>query len=353
MSKVIVGLSGGVDSAVTAYLMRAAGCDVIGVTLKTWLNSEGEVSLCCEIDDARKVCYKLDIPYYAVNCAAQFRSSVVEPFTDEYIHGMTPNPCIECNRSVKWDKLIEFADSMGAEYVATGHYAKVVRLENGRYTVKNSVTAAKDQTYMLYRLNQQQLARTLMPLGALSKDEVRKIAASAGLPVANKPDSQEICFVASGSYADYIEQNSESYVPREGNFVDENGSVLGRHKGIIHYTVGQRKGLGLAMGHPVFVKSINAETNEVVICDDAALYSDEIFCDRLNFLSIPDIEMGERVSAAVRIRYHHAGEQAMLERIGEDTLKVCFQKPVRAAAPGQSAVFYDADGCVIGGGRII
>lgn len=352
MSKVVVGLSGGVDSAVTAYLLKTLGYEVIGVTLKTWLNDEGEVSRCCEIDDARKVSYKLDIPYYAINCASEFRRKVVAPFTSDYIHGMTPNPCIGCNRYVKWERMLEFADSMGAEYIATGHYASVVRLDNGRYTVKNASSAQKDQTYMLYRLTQEQLSRTLMPLGNLTKDDVRRIAASAELPVANKPDSQEICFVAEGSYADYIENSCEEYNPSQGNFVDEQGNILGKHRGIIHYTVGQRKGLGLAMGKPVFVKSINAETNEVVIAGNEALFSSEIFCRELNFQSIPDIYEGTPVPAHVRIRYHHAGEKAVVERISDDKARIVFEAPVRAAAPGQSAVFYDENGCVIGGGII-
>ncbi len=352
MSKVVVGLSGGVDSAVTAYLLKTLGYEVIGVTLKTWLNDEGEVSRCCEIDDARKVSYKLDIPYYAVNCAAEFRQKVVAPFTSDYIHGMTPNPCIGCNRYVKWERMLEFADSMGAEYIATGHYASVVRLDSGRYTVKNASSAQKDQTYMLYRLTQEQLSRTLMPLGNLTKEDVRRIAASAQLPVANKPDSQEICFIAEGSYADYIENSCEEYIPSQGNFVDEQGNVLGKHRGIIHYTVGQRKGLGLAMGKPVFVKSINAETNEVVIAENESLFSSEIFCRDLNFQSIPDIYEGTPVSAHVRIRYHHAGEKAVVERISDDKARIVFENPVRAAAPGQSAVFYDENGCVIGGGII-
>ncbi len=352
MSKVAVGMSGGVDSAVTAYILKKMGYDVIGVTLKTWLNDEGEVSRCCEIDDAKAVADQLDFPYYAVNCADKFRKCVVEPFTDMYIHGMTPNPCIECNRYVKWDKLIEFADSVGAEFVATGHYAKVVRLDNGRYTVEKSVSAQKDQTYMLYRLTQEQLSRTIMPLGNLTKDEVRKIASAVELSVANKPDSQEICFVADDDYANYIEQNCENYKPVEGNFVDESGNILGRHKGIVHYTVGQRKGLGIALGKPIYVKSINAQKNEVVLCDEKSLYTSELFCDRLNFLAVSDIPYGEKISANVRIRYHHSGEQAQIERVSDTQVKISFENPVRAATPGQSAVFYNENSQLIGGGIV-
>ncbi len=351
MSRIVVGMSGGVDSAVTAYLLKAAGHEVIGVTLKTWL-SEGEVSRCCEIDDARRVAGVLDIPYYAVNCAADFHENVVAPFIDDYINGMTPNPCVVCNRAVKWSRMLDFADMQGAQFVATGHYATVTKLDNGRFTVENAAHAAKDQTYMLYRLTQQQLARTVMPLGKLSKDEVRVIAEKAGLPVANKPDSQEICFVTDGSYADFIEENYGGRLPGEGSFVDEQGSVIGTHKGIIHYTVGQRKGLGIAMGHPIYVKEIDAESNTVVIGEESSLYKNEIFCEKLNFLSIDGIGEGERVPARVRIRYHHAGESAVLEKASDDRVKVTFEKPVRAATPGQSAVFYDEKGRVIGGGII-
>lgn len=352
MSKIIVGMSGGVDSAVTAYLLKAAGHEVIGVTLKTWLNAEGEVSRCCEIDDAQAAAYMLDIPFYTVNCAPEFRSEVVEPFIGEYIAGRTPNPCINCNRTVKWARMLDFADSMNADLIATGHYATVVRLENGRYTVQTSASAQKDQTYMLYRLTQEQLARTVMPLGKLTKDEVRDIARRVGLHVANKADSQEICFITQGSYADYIEQNSESYTPSEGNFVDEAGNVLGRHKGIIHYTVGQRKGLGVALGRPIYVKRIDAEKNEVVLADESALFDTEIVCGELNFQSIEDIKAGESVPANVRIRYHHSGEKAVITRIDDSCVRVAFASAVRAATPGQSAVFYDENGCVIGGGVI-
>ncbi len=353
MSKIIVGLSGGVDSAVTAYLLKAAGHDVIGVTLKTWIGGNGELSRCCEIDDARRISYKLDIPYYAVNCAGEFRENVIEPFIHSYINGMTPNPCVVCNTALKWDRMLEFADSQNADYIATGHYASVVRLENGRYTVRNADYAEKDQTYMLYRLTQKQLSRTIMPLGKLSKNEVRAIAASANLPVANKPDSQEICFVTSGSYADFILDNTDDYTPQEGNFVDENGNILGRHKGIINYTVGQRKGLGIALGRPMYVKFIDAEKNEVVLCDDTSLYTDTVFCNKPVFQSIENIEKGQSIRASARIRYRHKAQAAVITRISDDQLKIDFDKPVRAPAPGQSAVIYNENGCVVGGGVII
>ena len=286
------------------------------------------------------------------NCVADFNEKVIKKFIDDYIAGMTPNPCVECNRYIKWDKMLGLADMMQAQYVATGHYAHVMKLDNGRYTVKTADHAEKDQTYMLYRLTQEQLSRTIMPLGGLSKDEVRALAVKAGLLVAQKPDSQEICFVTDGKYSEYIEDNSEKEIPGEGNFVDEDGNILGKHKGIIHYTIGQRKGLGIAMGHPVFVKEINAERNEVVLSHEDALFKNEVICNRLNFLSIDGIKPGKEIRAKAKIRYHHKPQAATLSMIDEDRLRIVFDEPVRAVTPGQSAVFYDDNDCVVGGGVI-
>ncbi|MBO7401753.1 MAG: tRNA 2-thiouridine(34) synthase MnmA [Lachnospiraceae bacterium] len=351
MSKVIVGLSGGVDSAVAAYLLKVAGYDVIGVTLKNWESKTGEPGRCCEITEAQRIAAALDISYFVKNAFDSFREYVTEPFVREYACGRTPNPCVECNRYVKWDEMMQAAQHMGANYIATGHYATVTRLANGRYTVKQADHAEKDQTYMLYRLTQEQLAHTIMPLGKLSKTEVRKIAKEVGIPVANKPDSQEICFVPEGNYADFVEEEAGEFPA--GNFVDEDGNILGKHKGIIHYTVGQRKGLGIAMGHPVFVKKIDAKKNEVVLSEEGALFSDTVVVNRLNFLGIEDIKEGEKIRARARIRYHHSGEWATLTRSGAETVTITFDSPVRAASPGQSAVFYDEDNCLLGGGIIV
>jgi len=352
MSKVVVGMSGGVDSAVAAYLLQLAGYEVIGLTLRNWVAADGQESRCCEIDDARRVCDTLGIPYYVRNCFSTFQEKVIDPFVDDYLHGRTPNPCVICNRVLKWEEMLSFASSMGAEYVATGHYASLERLENGRYTVKMASHTQKDQTYMLYRLTQEQLAATLMPLGKLSKDEVRSIAEKAGLSVANKPDSQEICFVTDGDYANYIEENTTADIPGEGNFVDEDGKVLGTHKGIIHYTVGQRKGLGIALGAPAYVKRIDADKNEVVLASEDAIYSEKVTCHDVNFLSIPPMETGDKVPAFVKIRYHHKAQKAMLEAVNNNEIIITFDEPVKAATPGQSAVFYDENNYVIGGGII-
>lgn len=371
MKRVLVGMSGGVDSAVAAYLLQKEGYEVCGVTLRTWAPDDGSEGRCCEIDDARRISNTLGIRFYPLNCLEDFSRKVVDPFVESYLAGETPNPCIECNRYLKWDKILYAAKVMEADYVATGHYAHVLKLDNGRYTVKKADHAAKDQTYMLYKLTQEQLAATLMPLGKYTKAQVRRIAEEAGLPVANKPDSQEICFVTDGHYADFIEdyaekKNAQSLsetsgqasgvrimtVPGPGNFVDEDGNVLGKHKGITHYTIGQRKGLGIAMGRPIYVKEIRADSNEVVLSDEPALFSKVVLVRDVNFLSIPGMAPGEQLRARAKVRYHHEAAPAVLEMQEDGCIRITFDQPVRAAAPGQSSVFYDDNDCVIGGGII-
>ena len=352
MSKVIVGMSGGVDSAVAAYLLKSQGHEVIGVTLRTWISDDGEEGRCCEIDDARVVAGKIGIPYHVFNCTQDFKKYVTDPFVDDYLKGLTPNPCVVCNRMVKWDRMIYHADVLGADLVATGHYARIVRKDNGRYTVKQAEYAAKDQTYMLYNLSQDHLSRTLMPLWELSKEQVRDIAVKAGIPVADKPDSQEICFIPDGHYTDYIRANTDKDIPGEGDFVDEEGRVLGRHKGIFHYTVGQRKGLGLPLGYPAYVKEIRVDSNEVVIGDEGSVMTAVIECDRVNYLGIEGIGPGEKIRARTKIRYHHKAAPSVIEGLDEERIRITFDEPVKAPAPGQSAVFYDEDDCVHGGGRI-
>ena len=350
--RVIVGMSGGVDSAVTAYLLKAAGYDVIGMTLKTWVGADGAESRCCEISDANAVCVQLGIPYYVQNCLRDFRTQITEPFVREYLRGRTPNPCVRCNRVIKWEKLLEAADTMHADCIATGHYASVIRLPNGRYTVQKGQYSQKDQSYMLCRLTQEQLMRTLMPLGRLSKAEVREIAKSAGITVADKADSQEICFVPDGNYADFIEENAQQPLPPDGDFTDEAGKFCGRHQGIYRYTVGQRRGLGIAAGKPVYVTKIDAESNEIVLGGAASLLTKEVLCGDLCFLGIPEMQPGAQLAAAVRIRYHHAAQAAVCEMRGDGSLFIRFQEPVRAAAPGQSAVAYDSAGRILCSGII-
>ena len=343
-------MSGGVDSAVAAYLLKAAGYDVTGVTLRVWQSDAGEDGRCCDIDDARDTAFRIGIPYYPINCTSVFNKRVVDPFVDGYLRGTTPNPCIECNRFVKWEKLVYYAKALGAKYVATGHYASVVRNENGRFTLKRALHSEKDQTYMLYKLTQEQLAATLMPLGELSKSEVRQIAKDAQFSCAGKRDSQEVCFVTGGSYADFIEARTGKI--GDGLFVDEAGRSLGEHRGYIRYTVGQRKGLGIALGHPAYVKEIRPETNEVVIGSAESLYSRGVICDDVNYMSVDGIAKGDGMRACVKIRYRAAGKTATVESIAPDRVRIIFDEPARGAAPGQSAVFYDERGCIIGGGVI-
>ena len=352
MKRVIVGMSGGVDSAAAAYLLKQAGYDVVGVTLRTWAGLEGQESRCCEIDDARRVAMRLGIPYYPLNSLRAFKEDVTDPFIREYLAGRTPNPCIRCNRHVKWERMLYFMKVLQADFIATGHYAGVIQMPNGRYTVQTAVHAEKDQTYMLYRLTQEQLARTLMPLSGYSKEEVRAMAHKFDLAVAEKPDSQELCFVPEGTYVDFIRSQAPEEVPGEGDFVDETGKVLGRHRGILHYTVGQRRGLGIAAGERIFVTEIRPEENQVVLGPEESLYREEIRCTDLNFLSIPDPESGTVFRCQAKIRYHHPAVAATVTVTGDDNVLVRFDTPVRAPAPGQSAVFYDDDRCVIGGGII-
>lgn len=354
--KVVVGMSGGVDSSVAALLLKEQGYEVIGVTMQIWQDEAEEIKEenggCCglsAVDDARRVAEKLDIPYYVMNFKKEFRQYVMDYFTAEYLKGRTPNPCIACNRYVKWESLLTKSLGLGADYIATGHYARIEQLPNGRYAIRNSVTAAKDQTYALYNLTQQQLAHTLMPVGAYPKDEIRRMAQEAGLPVAHKKDSQEICFIPDHDYAAFIERECRDSVPGSGNFVSVTGEILGKHKGITHYTVGQRKGLNLSMGHPVFVTRINPETNEVVIGENEDVFSRTLTCTGLNFMSVPDLEQPMRVKA--KIRYGHSGTPCLIEKAGEDRIKCTFEEPVRAVTPGQAVVFYDGE-YVLGGGTI-
>ena len=267
------------------------------------------------MDDARRVAAKLEIPYYVMNFKEQFRHSVIDYFVDEYTNGRTPNPCIACNRYVKWESLLKRSLDIGADCIATGHYARVEQLANGRWSLRTSATARKDQTYALYNLTQEQLARTLMPVGAYTKEEIRQMALDLQLPVASKPDSQDICFVPDGDYASFIEKTACRRFP-EGNFVLSDGTVVGRHKGIIHYTVGQRKGLGLSLGHPVFVLEIRPDTNEVVVGTGEESMSRYVLADHLNFMSVPDLT--EPVRLFAKIRYNHRGAWCQVEKTGDD-----------------------------------
>ncbi len=349
--KVVVGMSGGVDSSVAAYLLKEQGYDVIGVTMQIWQGEE-EGSCCglSAVEDARRVAEVLDIPYYVMNFKEEFKCRVMDYFVEEYLCGRTPNPCIACNRHVKWEALLRRSLEIGADYIATGHYARIDRLDNGRYAIRNSVTAQKDQTYALYNLTQEQLAHTLMPVGEYTKEQIRQLAVEAGLPVAHKSDSQDICFVPDGDYGSLIQQMAPERIPGPGNFVSADGKVLGQHKGIIHYTVGQRRGLDLPMGKRVFVTRIDADRNEVVIGDNQDTFTQQVLCENVNFMSLPDIDEPTRVLA--KIRYNHPGEYCLITKQPGGRVLCEFEKPVRASTPGQAVVFYDGE-YVLGGGTIL
>lgn len=353
---VVVGMSGGVDSSVAAYLLKQQGYDVIGVTMQIWqeedrcqIEQEGGCCGLSAVEDARRVAEQLNIPYYVMNFRKEFQEKVIDYFVKEYRQGHTPNPCIACNRYVKWESLLHKSLAIGADYIATGHYARIQRLPNGRYTICCSGVARKDQTYALYNLTQQQLQHTLFPIGEYDKSRIREIAEEAGLQVAHKPDSQEICFVPDGDYASFIER--ETGVPeRQGNFVNQAGEILGRHKGISHYTVGQRKGLGIALGVPVFVTEIRPDTDEVVLGTGQDVFTGQLTANSLNCMAVDHFEKGQRVLA--KIRYNHEGAPAVIADAGEDRIRLSFDEPVRAVTPGQAVVLYEGD-YVLGGGTIV
>ncbi len=354
--KVVVGMSGGVDSSVAACLLKEQGYDVIGVTMQIWQDEETEQieqeGGCCgltAVDDARRVAQALDIPYYVMNFKQEFKTNVIDYFVNAYLVGKTPNPCIACNRYVKWESLLQRSLEIGADFIATGHYARIEKAPNGRFSLKMSKTAEKDQTYALYNLTQDQLSRTLMPVGDYAKDEIRKIALENKLPVAHKADSQEICFIPDHDYAAFIQNEAGDRVPGAGNFVTEDGIVIGRHLGITHYTVGQRKGLNLALGYPVFVTKIRPETNEVVIGKSEDVFTDRLTCDHVNYMLEDDLKEPRHLLA--KIRYGHRGENCIIQKNEDGSITCVFDNPVRAVTPGQAVVFYE-DGYVFGGGTI-
>lgn len=357
--KVVIGMSGGVDSSVAAYLLLEQGYEVIGVTMLmgpekniTAVDSDNTDTPMSGVQDAKKVAEVLHIPHYVLDFREEFKKNVMDYFTEEYLCGRTPNPCNVCNRYVKWEALLNRSRELGAEYIATGHYARIDRLENGRYAIRNSVTTKKDQTYALYDLTQEQLSHTLMPIGVYEKTQIREIAERAKLPVATKKDSQDICFIPNGDYAAFLEAYAKDRIPGEGAYIDREGNIIGEHKGITHYTIGQRKGLNIAMGHPVFVTGIHADKNEVIIGEDEDLYTDELICKDFNYMARAKEEMTGTIETVGKIRYAHKGTPCTLNLLADGTVHCKFSEKVRAITPGQAAVFYEGDH-VLGGGIIL
>lgn len=354
--RVVIGMSGGVDSSVAAYLLKQQGYDVIGVTMQIWQDKSKEAfereGGCCSlsaVEDARRVCDKLDIPFYVMNFKQIFEKLVIDYFVDEYLQGRTPNPCIACNKHIKFDALLERAMALEAEYVATGHYARIMYDEGlERHIIRKSATPEKDQTYVLYNLTQQQLSHILMPLGDYNKQQVREIARDLDLRTANKPESQEICFVEDNNYGRFIDERRGGGI-KPGFFVGTTGKKLGTHKGIAHYTVGQRKGLGIALGKPMYVVEIIPDKNLVVLGDEAEVFSRELTASNVNLIALEKLEAPVEVRA--KIRYSAREAAATVTPIGADRVKVVFEEPQRAITPGQAVVFYQDD-VLVGGGTI-
>jgi tRNA-specific 2-thiouridylase len=365
-STIAVAMSGGVDSSTVAAMLRAEGHDVIGLTMQLWNQRrlaghagmpEAVHGRCCSLDDvydARRVAETLGIPYYVVNHEDRFEREVVRPFVEEYLSGRTPIPCSLCNNHLKFDQLLIVAQQIGADALATGHYARVEFDEKrGRWLLKRPADSAKDQTYFLFGLTQDQLSRTLFPLGEMTKPQVRDLARHHGLALAAKPDSQEICFVPGGDYKKfldaYLAEQGESLPDTAGELVTADGEVIGEHNGIHNFTVGQRKGLGVATGSPLYVIQIKGDQHQVVVGNQDDLYSRTLRARRVNLVSVDDLREPMRVQ--VKIRHRHEAAPAVVEKCGDDEVLVTFDEPQRAITPGQATVFYDGD-VVVGGGWI-
>ena len=353
MKKAMIAMSGGVDSSVAAWLMKRDGYDCMGVTMRLFAGEdscERKGHTCCSLDDvedARSVARQLGIPYFVFNFMEDFGTQIMDRFVCAYENGFTPNPCIDCNRYMKFEKLMKRAKELDYDYVVTGHYARIEE-QDGKFLLKKAIDEKKDQSYVLYNFTQEQLAHTLMPLGGYNKDWVRQKAEELGLGVAHKPDSQEICFVEDDDYAKFITDYS-GYEPKEGDILDVNGNVIGKHRGLIYYTIGQRKGIG-AYGRPMFVMKIDAENNTITLGEKGMEFSNELTAYDVNFVSgeFPK----ENMLITAKVRYQAPPAEAMLCPQKDGTVKLMFPEPQRAVTPGQAVVFYDGD-IVLGGGTVL
>ncbi|SDC34582.1 tRNA-specific 2-thiouridylase [Niabella drilacis] len=356
--KVLVAMSGGIDSTVAALMLNDQGYEVIGITMKTWdyTGSGGgkKETGCCNVDsfnDARMAAVQHGFPHFILDIREEFGDFVVNDFVEEYLAGRTPNPCVLCNTHIKWRALLKRADALGCDFIATGHYAKVRRHDNGRFVISKAVDHTKDQSYVLWGVDQDLLARTILPLGGFHKTEIRQMAMDYGYPeLAKKSESYEICFVPDNDYRGFLKRRVEGLEERVngGNFIDKNGKVLGQHKGYPFYTIGQRKGLDIALGRPVFVTEINPDNNTVVLGDEEDLEKNEMLVGRINYIKYDAVTPG--MEATTKIRYKDSGTLSNLYMEG-DAIKVSFYQDAKGIAPGQSAVFYEGDD-VIGGGII-
>jgi len=353
-NRAIIAMSGGVDSSVAALLMQREGYDCLGVTMKLFRNEDigqSREKACCSLEDAedaRSVAHSLGMPHYVFNFSEDFETQVIGRFVLEYVRGRTPNPCIDCNRYLKFDRLLRRSEELGCAAVATGHYARVEEAA-GRMLLKTGLDEDKDQSYVLYSLTQAQLRRVRLPLGCLTKSEVRAIAEEHGFVNAKKRESQDICFVPEGKYGDFIENYLGKTFP-EGDFIDAAGNVLGRHRGVIRYTVGQRKGLGLSFPEPRYVCALDPEKNTVTLGREEELFASALDAEDVNLIACDSLEQPLRLQA--RVRYHQKPRWATVTQTGEKTLHLDFEEPQRAPARGQAVVLYDGD-VVVGGGTII
>lgn len=354
--KAIIAMSGGVDSSVAAYLMIQKGYECAGATMKLYDKPQSAAPgsrACCtpsDTEDARHVAARLGILYYVFPMQEEFRKHVIQKFSDTYFEGGTPNPCIDCNRFLKFDALLQKARELGMEYIASGHYARIEQdPATGRYLLKKGLDDSKDQSYVLYSMTQDQLSHTLFPLGSYTKAEIRRIAQEQGFVNADKPESQDICFVPDGDYASFIEEYTGKR-SQPGDFVSVEGTVLGKHKGQIHYTIGQRRGLGISAPQSLYVCGKSLKENTVILGGKQDLLSDTCFVGDINL--IPWDELPGPVSCKVKVRYRHPEQPAVAEQIGKGLLKITFRESQRAITPGQAAVLYDGD-TVLGGGTIL